>query len=238
MDICEVMHVLLFLLMLRSGYKSLFPLSSVPGIYESVVSTDGEKKRLDQYLSNVFHEHTRSYISGLCENGLVLVNNKTQNKSYKVSKGDVITFSVEEKSPTSVAPEKIPLDILFEDEHILCINKPSGMVVHPAVGSPNGTFVNALLYHLGRNADKLLHPEVNKEMANLLDGDEEDEELDVDLPETPAAAKASPVSLRPGIVHRLDKGTTGVLIAVTIHLFINSIPSSISSFYRARPLRQ
>mmetsp|Transcript_12817 Transcript_12817/g.19256 ORF Transcript_12817/g.19256 Transcript_12817/m.19256 type:complete len:461 (+) Transcript_12817:25-1407(+) len=211
------MHVLLFLLMLRSGYKSLFPnrfdLSGVSNTYESVVSADGEKKRLDQYLSNVFQEHTRSYISVLCENGLVFVNNKIQNKSYKVSKGDVITFTVEEKTPTSVAPEKIPLDILYEDEYILCVNKPSGMVVHPAVGSPNGTFVNALLYHLGSDAEKLLHPEHNKEIALLESDDDEVEDGDIDLPETPAAAKASPVSLRPGIVHRLDKGTTGVLIA-------------------------
>ena len=107
------------------------------------------KVRLDKYLAQIYHEYTRSYIGALCDEGLVFVNNKTQSKSYKVGTGDRIAFSTFFKAPTEVVAENIPLNILFEDEHILCINKANGMVVHPAVGSPNGTFVNALLYHLG-----------------------------------------------------------------------------------------
>ena len=79
------------------------------------------------------------------------------------------------------------------------------MVVHPAVGSPNGTFVNALLFHLGSSKADALLQAVSNDVGS---------EEDIDLPETPEAAQATPASIRPGIVHRLDKGTTGVLIAV------------------------
>ena len=174
--------------------------------FETVVSfEDGKKQRLDQYLSSIYMEHTRSYISGLCDDGLVLVNDKSQSKSFKVSKGDRINFTVVRKVSSKVTPENIPLDVLYEDEHLLCINKPSGMVVHPAVGSPNGTFVNALLYHLGSSKAEALLQAVPNDVGS---------EEDLDLPETPEAAQATPASIRPGIVHRLDKGTTGVLIAV------------------------
>ena len=148
---------------------------------------------------------TQSYISGLCDDGLVLFNDKSQSKSFKVSKGDRINFTVVRKVSSKVTPENIPLDVLYEDEHLLCINKPSGMVVHPAVGSPNGTFVNALLYHLGSSKAEALLQAVPNDVGS---------EEDLDLPETPEAAQATPASIRPGIVHRLDKGTTGVLIAV------------------------
>jgi 23S rRNA pseudouridine1911/1915/1917 synthase len=100
----------------------------------------------------------------------------------------------------------------YEDEHLLIVNKPAGMVVHPAPGSPNGTFVNALLYHLG-DAAELLVDETDISLASGIDEEDNNEYLDFGLPETPEAARATPPSLRPGIVHRLDKGTTGVLIA-------------------------
>ena len=194
-----------------SQHKTPILLSPPVGIpesenFETVVSfEDGKKQRLDQYLSSIYMEHTRSYISGLCDDGLVLVNDKSQSKSFKVSKGDRINFTVVRKVSSKVTPENIPLDVLYEDEHLLCINKPSGMVVHPAVGSPNGTFVNALLYHLGSSKAEALLQAVPNDVGS---------EEDLDLPETPEAAQATPASIRPGIVHRLDKGTTGVLIAV------------------------
>ena len=195
-----------------SQHKTPILLSPPVGIpesenFETVVSfEDGKKQRLDQYLSSIYMEHTRSYISGLCDDGLVLVNDKSQSKSFKVSKGDRINFTVVVRKVSSkVTPENIPLDVLYEDEHLLCINKPSGMVVHPAVGSPNGTFVNALLYHLGSSKAEALLQAVPNDVGS---------EEDLDLPETPEAAQATPASIRPGIVHRLDKGTTGVLIAV------------------------
>lgn len=256
---------------------------------EIIVPDSQLKERIDVYLSGSFKEYSRSFISNLCDENSILVNGKPQSKNYKVRKGDSISFTVEEREVSSVAPEKIPIDILYEDDNIIAVNKAVGMVVHPAVGSPNGTFVNALLYHLGEGlATKLIaESEVysktklsqkfekdnsiegleialdsENEYAFAEDGYEEDEEdededgenyyLDVssfpddfddleeeegeisvnsefnkvslsvgnntnvvtpDLPETPEAAVASHVSLRPGIVHRLDKGTSGVLMA-------------------------
>jgi 23S rRNA pseudouridine1911/1915/1917 synthase len=141
---------------------------------------------------------------------LVEVNNKVVTKSHKVSAADVISYIIEEKEVSKVTPEKIPLDIVYEDDDMIVINKPQGMVVHPAPGSPNNTFVNALLFHLGEfAASRLLDVDVLPGGAP----EEEGEEDAMDLPETPEAASASPVSLRPGVVHRLDKGTSGVLLA-------------------------
>ena len=170
-----------------------------------------------------------------------------QQKNTKVASGDRIDFEVEEKPESSVRSEQIPLDILYEDRHLIVINKPAGMVVHPAPGSPNGTFVNALLYHLGDEAaEKLLEnvgnaDEIIPEMISEIDENlglhddddgkddnfedyveeyeddvyngpvEGDKPVPFDLPETPEAANASPQSLRPGIVHRLDKGERKVL---------------------------
>lgn len=180
------------------------------------------KLRLDTYLSNRYKSYSRSFFGNLCERGEVLVNNKPQDKGYKVHGGDVILANIiETRSTNSIEPENIPLDILYEDDHILAINKPNGMVVHPAVGSPNGTFVNALLHHLGDKASELLIDPNNGTKIDFIDDEDEDDEVvatatgrsSVDLPETPEAAKASPIFLRPGIVHRLDKGTTGVLLA-------------------------
>ena len=189
-------------------------------IFETTVSFEsGKKQRLDQFLSSVYSEHTRSYISGLCDDGLVLVNNKSQSKSFKVSTGDRVTFTVVRKVSTKLTPENIPLNIIYEDEHLLCINKPNGMVVHPAVGSPNGTFVNALLFHLGSSKAEALLQAVPLDTISDEEGlREADNREELDLPETPEAAQATPASIRPGIVHRLDKGTTGVLIAVDLFI--------------------
>ena len=188
-------------------------------ITETVPQLQGGKQRIDVYLSSILKTRSRSFLGDLCDKGGVTVNDKPVTKSYKVATGDVISLQIQEREVSRVTPENIPLDVLYEDDDIIAINKPQGMVVHPAPGSPNATFVNALLYHLGPSATRLLDevgaaslasPEVqvlNDESEDLLDAG------DVDLPETPEAAKASPASLRPGVVHRLDKGTSGVLLA-------------------------
>ncbi|KAJ1427467.1 pseudouridine synthase [Ochromonadaceae sp. CCMP2298] len=197
--------------------------------YELLVPSDAKKCRLDVFLSDTLQQHTRSFVANLCDEGLVIVNDKKQSKSYKVSKGDIISFSVEDREITSVEPEDIPLDIIYEDEQMIAVNKPVGMVVHPAVGSPNGTFVNALLYHLGEErATKLFEEGVDK-TGSAMDDDE-----GVDLPETPEAATATPVFLRPGIVHRLDKGTSGVLLAGKT----SEAVSKISKLFAMREVRK
>lgn len=133
-----------------------------------------DSKRLDKLLAEVFPEHSRSYFQFLIDAGSVTCNGKKVKKRMIPNLGDEIQIFFLTSPEIKLTPEDIPLDILYEDDAVICINKPSGMVVHPAPGHPTGTFVNALLYH---------------------------------------CRSLPPQDLRPGIVHRLDKETSGVLLA-------------------------
>lgn len=141
--------------------------------YELVVE-DKEKERLDKYLSEKL-SISRSQIQDLIENGFVTVNQLKVKSSYKVRLGDKIDVTIPPPEETDIKPQDIPIDIIYEDDDILIINKPKGMVVHPAYGHYNDTLVNALLFKV-------------KDLSGI--GGE----------------------LRPGIVHRLDKDTSGLLI--------------------------
>ena len=140
-------------------------------IFESL-----EPKRLDKALIERFPSYSRTYFQYLIDNKCVTINGRAAKKRVIPQRGDTIAISFLTKPFPDLTPENIPLDIIFEDSDILCINKPAGMVVHPAPGHDRHTFVNALLYHV------------------------------TDLPQNEG-------DLRPGIVHRLDKETSGVLIA-------------------------
>ena len=131
--------------------------------------------RLDQFVATNA-DLTRSASARLIEDGSVTVNGKTAAKNYKVNKGDVVEVTLPEPEASEALPENIPLDIVFEDDDIIVINKPVGMVVHPAAGNPSGTLVNALLYHCG------------------------------------ASLSGVGGVIRPGIVHRIDKDTSGLLV--------------------------
>eukprot|EP00903_Cladosiphon_okamuranus_P018821 g17312.t1 len=144
-------------------------------------------------------EQSRSYFGGLCQLGMVLVGGKKAKKSVKVEEGQEVEVRFVISPELSLEGEDIPLDILYEDDEIIAVSKPAGMVVHPAPGSWNGTFVNALVFHLENSA-----VEGTGEVA--VDGVAENK-----FPSMPDG-EHNP-SLRPGIVHRLDKGTTGVLLA-------------------------
>lgn len=139
------------------------------------VSEEETSYRLDKLLALRFPEYSRQYFQYLIREKLVLVNGNLVKKAAKLEEGDEIEVEFALTPEISLEPEAIPLDILFEDGDLIAINKPAGMVVHPAVGNWSGTFVNALLYHC----------------KQLPKGD----------------------VLRPGIVHRLDKETSGVLVA-------------------------
>lgn len=131
-------------------------------------------ERIDKWLADHFTTRSRTYFQSLINSGLVSLNGEIALKRSLVSKGDEIEVTHLEKPIIAAKPEAIPLSILYEDSHLIAIDKPAGMVVHPAPGTPNGTLVNALLHHLGK------------------------------------APTDDPI--RPGIVHRLDKETSGVLI--------------------------
>lgn len=133
---------------------------------------ENEKVRIDNYLSDKL-DISRSKVQKLIKDGNVLVNGQSVNVSYKVKIGDVIEYSLDLNEETDITPEDIPIDIVYEDDDLLVINKASGMVVHPAPGHYTGTLVNALLYRF-----------------NLTSGE----------------------ANRPGIVHRLDKDTSGLML--------------------------
>lgn len=133
--------------------------------------------RLDACLARAIEDLTRSAAAKAVEDGRVLVNGKTPNKSYKLTGHEQIEFTPEEPAPIDAVPQDIPLDVVYEDDDVIVVNKPSGLVVHPAPGHPDGTLVNALLYHCGDSLSGV--------------GGER----------------------RPGIVHRIDKDTSGLLVA-------------------------
>lgn len=150
------------------------------------VDENGIDKRLDSFVAENT-DISRSQIQKLIEDGKLLLNGEIPNKKTKTELDDEICFEYEEKTLTDIQPENIPLDIIYEDEDVIVINKPKDMVVHPAVGNPNGTVVNALLYHC-------------KELSDL-NG-----------------------YYRPGIVHRIDKDTSGLLVCAknnSAHAFLS-----------------
>ena len=135
-----------------------------------------EKIRLDAYISKEIEDLSRSMIQKLLEEDKINVNGKIEKPSYKVQEGDIIEVTIEEPKEVKIEAQDIPLDIIYEDNDILVVNKQKGLVVHPANGNPDGTLVNAIMAHC-------------KDSLSGIGGE-----------------------LRPGIVHRLDKDTSGLLI--------------------------
>ena len=140
-------------------------------------SEESKNQRLDAFLASSLDGLTRSQATRLIESGEVAVNGRAVSKSYKLAGGEGIAVTLPEPEPVEAVPQDIPLDVVYEDADVIVVNKPSGMVVHPAPGHPDGTLVNALLYHC----------------AGTLSG--------------------IGGALRPGIVHRIDRDTSGLIIA-------------------------
>lgn len=135
-----------------------------------------ETERLDRYLAKQCEDMSRSHIQKLLKEGHVLVNGRPAKSSYRLAEQDEISFSVPDAIVPEILPEDIPLDIVYEDQDVILVNKPKGMVVHPAAGHYSGTLVNGLMYHC-------------KNSLSGING-----------------------VMRPGIVHRIDKDTSGLLI--------------------------
>ncbi len=132
-------------------------------------------KRLDLYVQEKKKEWSRSRIQKMIREGKILLNNQEVKTGQSIKEGDIVKANISEPKPTDAKAEKIPLDIVYEDSDMVVVNKPRGMVVHPAVGHQSGTLVNALLAHC-------------QDLSGIND------------------------TIRPGIVHRLDKDTTGLLV--------------------------
>jgi 23S rRNA pseudouridine1911/1915/1917 synthase len=143
---------------------------------EIIIVPDISSDRIDKIIPTLYAELSRSSAQQLIEDGMILVNGAVCNKKTVVKRGDEIEITLPEPTVLSVDAEDIPLDIVYEDEHLLVVNKPKGMVVHPAAGNYNGTLVNALMHHCG-------------DSLSGING-----------------------VIRPGIVHRIDKDTSGLLV--------------------------
>lgn len=158
--------------------------------------------RIDKYLSEQISDRSRSFISSLIKDGNVLVNNKAVSKSYVLKDNDIVRASIPEAVEYIAEAEDIPLDIVYEDSDLIVVNKPKGMVVHPAAGNYSGTLVNALMHHC-------------KGQLSGING-----------------------VLRPGIVHRIDKNTSGLLVVAKNDIAHNCLAEqfkehSIKREYRA-----
>ena len=159
--------------------------------FELLVTNEFENTRVDKFISDNCEELTRSSVQKLIESNCVFVNKKSVSKNYKLKVNDFVEFDIPEPTLLEAVPQNIPVDIVYEDDDLLIVNKPKGMVVHPAAGNPDGTLVNALLYH--------------------------------------CEGKLSSINgvIRPGIVHRIDKLTSGLLIVCKNDVSHNFIAEQI-----------
>lgn len=123
-----------------------------------IVCDNNNHERIDNFMNKLHSEYSRTYFQKIIKDNKVLVNGKTVNPSYKVKPGDEITYTLEEEQTVSLKPENIPLDIIYEDNDIIVINKQADLVVHPSFGHETGTLLNALLYHFkGKFSPFMVH---------------------------------------------------------------------------------
>lgn len=160
-------------------------------IWQHRISEEEQGMRIDKYLSDQLPDISRSYIQKLLKSGYVFVNEAAVKSNYKGMAGDQVSLELPEISEPEITAEDIPLDILYEDRDIILVNKPKGMVVHPAAGHYSGTLVNALMFHC-------------RDDLSGING-----------------------VMRPGIVHRIDRDTTGVLIVCKNNQSHNSIAEQL-----------
>lgn len=162
--------------------------------FELYCEAADEGARVDKWLTLQDEvDLTRSAVAKLIEQGSVLINGKIASKSAKLSSGDTVIIEIPDPVDLSVEPQDIPIDILYQDDDLLVVNKPQGMVVHPAPGNPDGTLVNALLYRC-------------KGQLSSING-----------------------VIRPGIVHRIDKNTSGLLIVAKNDFSHNKLSEQIKA---------
>lgn len=169
--------------------------------YELSAENEYSGSRVDKFLAVMDIGLTRSAVQKLLDDGAVTVNGKAVGKNYKLKTGDTVCVEVPEPEELKVEAQDIPIDIVYEDDSLLVVNKPKGMVVHPAAGNPDGTLVNALLYHC-------------KGRLSSING-----------------------VIRPGIVHRIDKFTSGLLMVAKTNKAHNSLAEQIKQHSFTREYR-
>ncbi len=197
--------------------------------YEFNVPAGQSLVRLDRYLTNNIINATRNKVQKAIEEGNVLVNGRAAKKNRKIHPGDVVICSIMKPPPIELVPESIPLDIKYEDDSLLVINKPPGMCTHPGFGNRYGTLVNAVLFYLGyRENIPVEYNELNDAIDNdaidndaidndAIDNDAIDNDaIDNDAIDNDEEGHQGNIfagdGIRPGVVHRLDKDTSGLLV--------------------------
>lgn len=196
----------------------------VEHVYTFVIPARQKPQRLDTFITNSIEHATRTRVQKAIERGAVTVNQKPTKANYSIRPGDVIAVVVHKQPPMLLTPQPIPLDILFEDDYLIVLNKPAGILVHPGLGNRGGTLVNAILWHCGQREpiDVLQRRETRPDKLMNLDMDDNNEQSDFDEADDEElhATTLMPdpeilndnTTMRPGIVHRLDKETTGVMV--------------------------
>lgn len=167
-------------------------------VYEFNIPSGQLPERLDSYITRNIKYGSRTKVCKAIDAGAVTVNDSICKSSQKIKPGDRIICKILKPPPIELVPQDIPLNILFEDDFLLVVNKPAGMPSHPGFGNRTGTLVNAILYHLGQ-----------RESITISASDEEDEN---DYTNEEQGAIFASNSVRPGLVHRLDKDTSGILV--------------------------
>jgi len=175
--------------------------------------------RVDEFCATRFGNLSRMRIANLIEAGACLVNGDAGRAGYRLAQGDLVEAAFEDGVPTSMSPENIPLEILFEDDQIVVVVKPAGMLVHPTKSVKSGTLANALAYHLNRSRIEDRGSRIEDRESRIKDGESRIEKTQLDagdsrssiLDPLPSILDSQSV-IRPGLVHRLDRATSGLMV--------------------------
>lgn len=211
-------------------------------VYEYVISAGQRPERIDAFLTHAILHATRTRVQKAIDADAVRVNGRPTKANYKVRPGDHITVTVMRPPPLQLVPQNIPLNVLYEDDDLMVIDKAAGILVHPGLGNRDGTLVNAVLWHLGQREPI----DVLKARESWGGSDDDDAEAeraaetteDEDRWSSDGLGQEEIAGLRPGIVHRLDRDTTGVMVIgktypATLHLATQFAERTVSRQYVA-----
>lgn len=193
--------------MMESSDKNNYP-DYIEKEFRFIVAKGQNPERVDNYLTKYIYNATRNRVQKAIDDGNVTINGKVVKSSRKVQPNDEIICKIMKAPPIELLPESIPLDILYEDDYLLVVNKPAFMCTHPGFGHRYGTLVNAILYHFGLR-QVLQYESIDEDSEDDENSDELDEPFLDNIDEGEIFASDS---VRPGIVHRLDKDTSGLLV--------------------------
>ena len=167
-----------------------------------VAAADAQKMRLEDFLLDHFSGLSKMYLRDVVKTERCEVNGRWENIGYRLREKDLIEITVDQARETAMKPENIPLDIVFEDEHIIVVNKPAGMLVHPSHRENNGTMLNALSFYLNERREEGKRGRGEKERIGVVS----------QISSSPLHLLSSSPTIRPGLPHRLDKQTSGLVV--------------------------